>query len=218
MNKMKLIAGTILFGSLWGFSENILGTYLHNTGLPAGSIMAGLFAVGFMAISRILYKQRGMQLGMGLVAGALRLFNPFGTCFICSAIAIIAEGLIFEIIWYKLSLDLRILEKNTMSVSMGIITSYCCFVGGYIVTQILTPLLQSAGFHVENLIAFIPQILARGLLAALIGGFVVPAALLIKKIDVATVEDKLYYPITTMISVTCWFAVILNTLFVLKII
>jgi len=218
MNKMKLILGIILFGSLWGFSETILGTYLHNTSLPAGSIMTGVFAVGLMTISRVLYKQRGMQLGMGLVAGALRLFNPCGTCFICSAIAIMAEGLIFELIWYKLSLDLTELKKTTMSVSMGIIASYGCFVGGYIVTQILTPLSQSAGFHIENLIVFIPQILARGVPAALIGGIVVPAALMSKKIDIASVKDKIYYPLTATVSAACWIIVILNAIFILKVI
>ena len=218
MNKMKLITGTILFGSLWGFSETILGTYLHNTGLPAGSIMTGVFAVGFMVISRTLYKQRGMQLGMGLVAGSLRLFNPCGTCFICSAIAIMAEGAIFEIIWYKLSLDLTELKKTTMSLSMGVITSYGCFVGGYIVTQILTPLSQSAGFHIENLIVFIPQILARGLLAALIGGIILPATLLVKKIDINIVKDRVYYPLTATVSAACWIIVILNAIFILKVI
>jgi len=214
---MKLIAGTILFGSLWGFSETILGTYLHNICLPAGSIMTGLFAVGFMAISRMLYKRRGMQLSMGLIAGALRLFNPCGTCFICSAIAITAEGAIFEIIWYKLSLDLTELKKTTMSLSMGIITSYGCFVGGYIVTQILTPLSQSAGFYIDNLLVFIPQILARGLLAALIGGVILPATLLLKKIEVASIKDKVYYPITATVSAACWAIVILNAIFIMKV-
>lgn len=218
MNKMKLIFGVILFGSLWGFSETIIGTYLHNTSLPAGSIMTGVFAVGLMTISRALYKQRGMQLGMGLVAGMLRLFNPCSTCFICSAIAIMAEGLIFEVAWYNLSLDLAELKKTTMMASMGVIASYGCFVGGYIVTQILTPLSQSAGFHIENLLVFMPQILAKGLPAALIGGIVVPVALLSKKIDIAGVKDKVYYPFTATVSATCWVIVILNAIFILKII
>ena len=217
MNKMKLLAGTILFGSLWGFSETIIGTYLHNTSLPAGAIMTGVFAVGLMATSRILYKQRGMQLGMGLIAGTLRLFNPCETCFICSAIAIMAEGAIFELIWYKMPLDLMELKKTTMSVSMGIVTSYVCFVGGYIVTQIMTPLFSSAGFYIENLLVFIPDILARGLIAAMIGGVILPAALLLKKIDIASFKDKVYYPVTATVSIACWVIVILNAIFILKV-
>ena len=110
MEKMKLLAGILVFGSLWGFSECIVGSVLRDANLPAGAIMTAVFAVGFMTMSRMLYRQRGMQLGMGLVAGTLRLFNPFGGCFICSAIAIMAEGMIFELVWCRLSLDLRDLK------------------------------------------------------------------------------------------------------------
>ncbi|HEC81612.1 MAG TPA: hypothetical protein ENI42_04215, partial [Thermoplasmatales archaeon] len=144
MDKKRLLAGIILFGSLWGFSECIIGSSLRDVALPAGAIMTGVFAVGLMAAIRILYKQPGMQLGMGLVAGGLRLFNPFVGCFICSAIAIMAEGAIFELIWHHLSKDLSELRKPTFSISMGIISAYTLYVGGFIVTQILTPLFSSA--------------------------------------------------------------------------
>ncbi len=217
MKKMKLFAGILVFGSLWGFSECIIGSILHNAQLPAGAIMTGLFAIVLMTMSRMFYKQRGMQLGMGLVAGSLRLFSPFGEVpgyFICSAIAIVAEGFIFELIWYKLSLDLKELKPLTTSSSMGIITTYCCYISGYIITQILTPILSSAGFYLENLIVFIPQILASGLLAAVIGGMTVPVVLAMKKLDV-TIKDRLYYPATIGISVVCWFVVIANTIILL---
>jgi len=214
MEKMKLFAGILLFGSLWGFSECIIGSVLRDSNLPAGAIMTGVFAVGLMTMSRMLYRERGMQLGMGLVAGSLRLFNPFGGCFICSAIAIITEGLIFEIIWYKMSLDLKELKLPKLGISMGITSAYFTYVGGYIVTQILTPVLSSAGFYLENLLVFIPQILASGLLAAIIGGITVPAVLATKKLDIA-IKDRLYYPATVGISVVCWFIVIANTIILL---
>ena len=214
MEKMKLFAGIIVFGSLWGFSECIIGSSLRDANLPAGAIMTGVFAIVFMTMSRMLFRQRGMQLGMGLVAGALRLLNPFGGCFICSAIAIMAEGLIFEILWYKISLDLNELRLPKLSVSMGITSAYLIYVGGYIVTQILTPVFSSAGFYIENLLVFIPQILAAGLLAAIIGGITVPAVLATKKLDIA-IRDQLYYPTTIGISLVCWFVVIANTIIIL---
>jgi len=214
MEKMKLFAGIIVFGSLWGFSECIIGSSLRDANLPAGAIMSGVFAIVFMTMSRMLFRQRGMQLGMGLVAGALRLLNPFGGCFICSAIAIMAEGLIFEILWYKISLDLNELRLPKLSVSMGITSAYLIYVGGYIVTQILTPVFSSAGFYLENLLVFIPQILALGLLAAIIGGITVPAVLATKKLDIA-IRDRLYYPATIGISLVCWFVVIANTIIIL---
>ena len=214
MEKMKLFAGILVFGSLWGFSECIIGSSLRDANLPAGAIMTGVFAMVFMVMSRMLFRQRGMQIGMGLVAGSLRMLNPFGGCFICSAIAIMAEGLIFEIIWYKMSLDLEELNLPKFSVSMGITSAYFVYVGGYIVTQILTPVFSSAGFYLENLLVFIPQILASGLLAAIIGGITVPIVLSLKKIDLS-IAEKMYYPTTIGISAVCWFIVIANTIIVL---
>ena len=129
MNKMKLFVGIIVFGSLWGFTECIIGPMLNDAGLPSGALMTSIFAIGLMMMSRMMYKQRGMQLGMGLVAGALRMFNPFGGCVICSGVAIMAEGMLFELIWYGMSLDLKELKTYTMKMGMGIISAYCCYVG-----------------------------------------------------------------------------------------
>lgn len=209
MKKIKLLAGILVFGSLWGFSEVIIGTSIQDIGLPTGAIMTGVFAISFLVLSRMIYRQPGMQFGIGLVAGGLRLFNPFVGCHLCSAIAIMAEGAIFEIIWYKISLDFSELKTVIMKSSMGIISAYFICIGGYILTQILTPIAAGASFYIENLIVFMPRILSSGLIAAVIGGAVLPIVLLTEKIDI-TVKDKLYYPTTIGLSILCWFIVIGN--------
>lgn len=215
MSKKKLFAGILLFGSIWGFSECIIGSILSDIGLPSGAIMTGFFALTYLVISRMYYKQPGMQLGIGIIAGTLRLFNPFTGCHLCSAFAIIAEGVIFEILCYKISFDLRELKTITMQVSTGILTSYIVFVGGFIVTQILTPIISGSGFYIDNLIAFIPYILSSGLLPAIIGGSILPIIVLVKKVDF-TIKDHLYYPTTIGVSFLCWFIVI-SYWFLLKI-
>ena len=213
MKNMKFIAGIIVFGSLWGFAECIIGSLLRDVNLPAGAIMTGIFAIGLMTFSRVSFRQPGMQAGIGLVAGALRFFNPFGGCFICSAIAIMAEGLLFDLIWTGFSLDLKKPQTLTIQASLGICSAYLVYVGGYIVTQILTPVFSSAGFYLENLIVFIPQILASGLLAALIGVVTMPAVFTLKNLDI-TIKDAIYYPVTIGVSVICWIIVITNTILI----
>ena len=188
----------------------MIGSVLRNAGLPAGAIMTGVFAFGLLAVSRMFYKTRGMQLGMGLVAGALRFFNPFGGCHICSSIAIMAEGVMFEILWNKLSPDFSELDSPINKSSLGIITSYCIYVVGYVVTQILTPVFSSAGFYIKDLFIFLPQIFAGGLLAAVIGGITAPLVFLIKKFDTSLVRSRLYYPATIGGSAICWIFVIAN--------
>lgn len=212
MKNLKIFVGILLFGSLWGFSEVIIGSAISDIGLPSGMIMTGVFAIIFLVLSRTIYRQPGMQFGMGLVAGSLRLFNPFMGCHLCSAIAIMAEGAIFELIWYKISFDFNELKSLIMKSSMGIISAYFIYIGGYIVTQILTPIAAGANFYIENLIVFMPRILSSGLFAAIIGGAVLPIVLMAKDLKI-TLKDRLYYPTTIGISILCWFIVIGNWFF-----
>ena len=169
--------------------------------------MTGGFALTFLVLSRMIFRQPGMQLGMGLVAGGLRVFNPFVGCHLCSAIAIMAEAAIFEVIWYKMSSDFSDLKTITMQSSIGIVTAYLVYVGGYITTQILTPIVGGVGFYLENLIVFMPRILASGLLPAILGAALLPVILQVKKLDL-TIKDRLYYPTTLGLSLLCWVAVI----------
>ena len=211
MNNLKLLAGILVFGSLWGFSECIIGSSLNEAGLPTGAIMSGFFAITFLVVSRMTYHTPGMQLGMGIVAGSLRLFNPFVGCHLCSALAIMAEGAIFEALWYRISFDLKELKPISMQISMGILSAYFVYVGGYIITQIFTPIVSGTGFFIENLISFMPNILSSGLLTAVIGAVVLPAVLLTRKIDLR-LKDRLYYPTTIGISAFCWLFVVGNWL------
>jgi len=205
--KMKLFTGIIVFGSLWGFSECIIGPYLGDAGLPSGGIMTGFFAIMILTMSRLFYKRKGMQFGMGIVAGSLRYFNPFGGCQVCSSIAIAAEGLIFELIFDYLSeLDLNQIKSFTTKVGLGIFSACSVYVGGTITTQILTPLSDGA-FYIGDLITNLPTILADGLLVALIGAVTVPIILELSRYDLK-LSDKLYYPTTIGISLFCWFFVV----------
>ena len=203
----RLIVGVLVFGSLWGFSEVIIGTGLQNVNLPYGAIMTGVFALSFLVLSRMIFRRPGMQLGMGVVAGGLRIFNPFVGCHLCSAIAIMAEAAIFEVIWYKMSSDFSDLKAITMQSSMGVVTAYLVYVGGYVTTQIFTPILGGVGFYLENLITFMPRILASGLLPAVLGAAVLPVILQVRKLDF-TIKDRLYYPTTLGLTILCWVGVI----------
>ena len=209
MNNLKFFAGMLVFGSLWGFSECIIGPMFSDAGLPSGMIMTGFFALTFLVMSRRLYPHYGMQAGMGLVAGSLRMINPFGGCHLCSALAIMAEGMIFELIFYSTTtFDFKNLNTWTNKIGLGIVSAYTVYVGGYIVTQILTPLTYGQ-FYIQNLIAMMPQYLARGLPVAFIGAITVPLALSVKNVKL-TVKDAWYYPTTLGISAFCWIFVIAN--------
>ena len=220
-NKMRIFALILFFGSIWGFSEIFIGSFLADQELPYGIIMTGFFAMIFLTLSRIIYNQKGMQIAIGITAGALKYFNPFVGCNVCSAIAIMAEGLVFELIWnYFMNYDFSQLKSIKMKISVGIFTSYMVYVSGFILTQILTPLIYS-NFYFENLISFMPQIFSKGLFAGIIGGLSIPIAFSLSNINLS-LKDKIYYregrlrinrlfyPTTFGISAICWIIVLAN--------
>jgi hypothetical protein len=217
MKHLRLITGVIALGSLWGFSECIIGAWLRDANLPAGAILTAIIAIGLMAFSKTIFPQRGVPLTMGLIAGTLRYINPvpIGTCIICSAIAIMGEGLLFELLWIKIPNDFRHTQTIPLQACLGIISGYIIYVGGYTITQILTPALSPAGFDLSNLIAFTPQILASGLLPAVIAAFTIPAVLALTRLPLS-LKDRLYYPLTTATAAACWLLVIINTIIILK--
>ncbi|MDG6219020.1 MAG: hypothetical protein QCI00_06230 [Candidatus Thermoplasmatota archaeon] len=213
MNNWKFFAGMLLFGSLWGFSEVIIGPAFSEAGLPSGMIMTGFFSLPLMLLSRLLYPKYGMQAGIGAVAGSLRIINPFVGCHLCSAFAIMAQGVLFELIFYSVStFDFNKLDTWTNKIGLGIFSGYAIYVGSYIVTQILTPL-TTGHFYVSNLIFMMPQYLARGLPVAFIGAITVPVTLSMKNVKLP-LTDAWYYPTTMGLTACCWMIVIANYMIV----
>ncbi|MEA2054824.1 MAG: hypothetical protein U9O96_06970 [Candidatus Thermoplasmatota archaeon] len=212
MKKMRMLAGVVLFGSIWGLMECALGDYLHNVGFSSGAIMTGFIGLGLMAVSRRIYGIRGMQLGMGAVAGMLKFLHPVGGCLLCSAIAIAVEGALFEMIWYSPRISINRINGIEMKVSMGIISGYVIYTLGYVATQVLTPLVVSAPFYLSDLLAVIPKILSSGTIAGLAGGLTLTMVLSIPN-DVASrmveIKKEVYYPVASLVSILCWAGIIM---------
>ncbi len=196
----KLLATVLLFGSLWGLFEVSVGDFLHGYNL---SVVTAAFAIFLMSITRLKYGQPGIQLGMALVAGLLRHFNPVGTCLICSSIAIIIEGLAFEIIWV---FPWKKYNTLPMKVGMGVISFYSIYAFGYLVTQVLTPLF-TATFFLNDLIVVLPKIFSQAALAGLIGSVSLPLAFWVDSLSIS-INDKFYYPATISLICICWVAII----------
>jgi hypothetical protein len=218
INKWQIMAGIIVFGSVWGMLECILGS-IKFTGImaefPMGALLGGFFGLGIMAFSRRLYGVMWMQLGMALIAGLLRLWAPVGSVVLCSALAIMAEGLIFEIIFNRPTFNITATGsselKNFRTLAfLGIITGFVIYVIGYMFTQMFTPILATGIFTASNFIAVLPLILGRAFFAAAFGGIVLPLAVLTPQlnIDVNKIKKGHYYALATVVSAFSWILVI----------
>ena len=101
-----------MFGSVWGLLECTLGAFLHATHLPSGAVMTTV-AFSLMTASRLIFKVRGMQIFMGMIAATYKLLNLgfIVGCIWCPMVAIIVEAIIFEGM-FGIPLLMRAYEKN----------------------------------------------------------------------------------------------------------
>lgn len=211
MDKYRMLAGIILFGSLWGMLECIIGE-ISPSWFPGAAFLGGGIGLGLMMLTRRLYGAMWMQLGMAIVAGVVRFWSPvIGTCVVCSALAIMAEGLIFELIFNRPTFNIHgtgaLNMRNPATLAaLGIISGFTIFTVGFMVTQIMTPLLTGGIFTFSNFIGNMPSYVGTGFFAALFGAVSLPLAVLVKQlhIDIETVKNTWYYTAAGGISACCW--------------
>ncbi|MGA1819910.1 MAG: hypothetical protein ACMUHU_02755 [Thermoplasmatota archaeon] len=216
-DRLMMIAGILAIGSVWGLLECILGgVKLDIVGLPVsmGAVMAGLFGIGFMVIARKLFDRVGVSLGVAIVAGTLRFFAPIGSCVLCAAIAMMVEGLIFELIVNRKMVlgSIRGIERDYRTlVFAGVVTGFTMFSIGYILTQVLTPLfVEGILISPSDVWGILPLIFGRAFYAAFLGGIAMPAAATVDRlhIDVNKWRKGIYYPASGAISLFCWVMVL----------
>ncbi|MCG8569493.1 MAG: hypothetical protein MJB14_05085 [Spirochaetes bacterium] len=191
----------ITLGSFWGFFEVVFGDLLRKNHLPAGSILT-IAAVILMIISRLILQQKGDQLIMAVCAMLLRFFNPFSGCLLCAGIAILFEAAVFEVLWISKEFLLK-KESLINTLAFGLVLFHLCYSLGYVVTQILTPLLSVGSFYFIDLVKVLPAILAGALLPGVSGSFLYP---LLRNLDFRKIpaKESLLYPAGVFATLFCW--------------
>jgi hypothetical protein len=209
------LAGIVLFGSIWGMLESVLGsTRIEGTFsfLPMGAILGGFFGLGIMAFSRRVYGIMWMQLAMAAVAGFIRFWAPVGTVVICSALAIVAEGLVFELIFNRPVFNITrnsaspLLDVPSLAM-LGLVGGYIIYITGYMFTQFFTPVFAAPhAVSISNFVSVLPLILGRGFFAAVLGALSLPLAVAVPQLsfDISSVRKRLYYPLVACVSAFCW--------------
>ncbi len=83
-------------GSLWGSTEIILGSFLHNIKLPMAGSLLTFIAIIYMTIFAYIWKDRLVILKGAVITALLKSLSP-SAVLIGPMTAIILEGLLFEI-------------------------------------------------------------------------------------------------------------------------
>jgi hypothetical protein len=217
-NKWQILAGIIVFGSVWGLLECILGGVKFTGAMadfPMSALLGGFFGLGIMAFTRRIYGVLWMQLGIAIIAGLMRFWAPIGSCALCSALAIMAEGLVFELIFNRPIFNFTkagtMLNNFRTLASLGVVSGFVIYVVGYMFTQIFTPIVASPHiFTPANFAAVLPLIFGSGFFAAVFGGIALPVAVLTKQLHfrINEISIKHYYAISATVTLLAWVSVL----------
>ena len=98
-------------GSLWGSVEVILGSFLHNIGLPFAGIILSSIGVILLVASNRLWKENGIIWRAGLICALMKSISPSAVIF-GPMICIFLEALLVE-------LSIFVLGKNLIGYMLG---------------------------------------------------------------------------------------------------
>jgi hypothetical protein len=168
MKEINTWVVTGVFAAIWGSIEIVIGSYLHliEAAHPfpfhiTGPIMV-LFGMGICSVTRTIYKKAGMQSGMGLICGLLKLLSVGGVK-LPPMIAILIEAALFDGIVTLLGLFMA--SERIKHITGGVIAG---FVGTGMMWILFTQI-----FGVPMAVTFFFLALAgvTGSLGAIMGGF-----------------------------------------------
>ena len=216
-NAGRLIAGIILFGSLWGMLEATLGSILHYTLiLNAGAIMT---AAGFfiMAIAVSIYKKPQIAPYIGIVAASEKflgfLIFPLSSWgqIVRPATSIFLESLVFGIVLMFLWSGYR--KKIGIKILCAAISSYF----GFFLYVFVGRLVFKGGVGIMDIPGLIKHVVSNATIIFIISSFLVPAGNWLGDRIKTSMEQtmfrnpKFYYGITGLVSAFCWVVAMIAT-------
>lgn len=196
MDKLRLLFGILIFGSLWGFLEATLGGFLHFIHLPQKGIIMASVAVWIMSMTRVMYRRPGMQLGMGIVAVALKSSNALflGADVVRPMIAILMEAVVFDVAVTFLS---KINTKDYMKAVAGAITGWGSTAGFALIMAYVLKIGFWAKIGFSGILSYLVDVgtfIAIGCAIAAVLGNRFYSITKIKLPSVYSVKSIIYYP------------------------
>ncbi len=201
-----VIIGILVFGSLWGLAEVVIGGGLATTSFPYRAGLLTGIGIAIMGIALALHKKPVMLIGIGLMAVLVKLLavpilHISVMCKANSAIAVFTESVALALV---ASLFIGALSKS-IHARMG--------------TGALAAIIAAVGFcfigiHAapcNYLLSFTPGgfIITEGLIWAAFSACLLPPAYLLGeklalKTSLVTTRRPLYYATSAVVICLCW--------------
>lgn len=159
--KKGYILGILFFGSLWGFSEAVLGGFLYRADIPYSSIYLTVIAVSILAVASVYLPGRGVLSAIAAFAMLYKFLNtPF---FACHLLGILLLGMCCDLFFNVLKM-----KNRSLNAIFAVYLSYSLF------ALMLTYVFRYSHWVEAGLPKIVNHILIGGTITALVCAVAVP--------------------------------------------
>jgi hypothetical protein len=157
----------ILFGSLWGINEVMMGEVLSASNVPHFSVLLTVIALFILAVARGIVNKPGSSTVIGLVAVLFKLANA--APFFCHLLGIFMVGLVFDVL-------ASVLMKNEKTAAIkcsltGILSAYS---GNTLFALLITYIIRYDVWTSGGFSKVLGHIFVAGTMTAILAALAVP--------------------------------------------
>jgi hypothetical protein len=167
MIKPKNWLWLILFGSLWGINEVVMGEVLSASDVPHFSVLLTVIALFILAIARGIVNKPGSSTAIGLIAVLFKLANA--APFYCHLLGIFMVGLTFDVF-----ASLLIKSEKTSAIKCGLTGFLSAYSGNALFALVITYIIRYDIWTSVGLPKVLEHIFVSGTFTAILAAFAVP--------------------------------------------
>ena len=157
----------ILFGSLWGINEVVMGEVLSTSEVPHFSVLLTVIALLILAVARGIVNKPGSSTAIGMIAALFKLANA--APFYCHLLGIFMVGLTFDIF-----ASLLIKSEKTSAVKCGLTGILSAYSGNILFALVITYIIRYEIWVSAGISKVLGHIFVAGSLIAILAALAVP--------------------------------------------
>jgi len=157
----------ILFGSLWGINEVVMGEVLSVSEVPHFSVLLTVIALFILAFARGIINKPGSSTVIGVIAVIFKLANA--APFHCHLLGIFMVGLVFDVL-----ATLLIKSEKTSAIKCGLTGILSAYSGNALFALIITYIIRYDIWTSGGTAKVLGHIFVAGTLTAILAALAVP--------------------------------------------
>ena len=202
-----ILLGILVFGSIWGLFEVVLGGGLRDANFPYRSGLLTGIGMGLMGMALVIYKKPAMLIGIGLVAVLVKLLaapilHISVMCKANSCIAVFTEAVALTLVAFLLMSEMG--KSVHARIGGGAVAAIIASVGFYFIGMQVAPCNYLLGFTAGGFIVTEGLIWAAFSAILLPLGYLAGMKLEAKAFPLLRRRLPLYYASTVATVVICW--------------